>query len=653
MKLLDFGLAQLRKPDGATASPAASANATLTSAGMVFGTIPYMSPEQLRGERVDTRSDVFAFGALLHEMLTGRRPFHADSEAGLIAAILEHQAPAVRDLQPLASSGLDRIVRKCLAKDPDDRWQTARDLKSELIWVREEREESARARTPLPATRHRRRWQQILVTGIPAIAAVLLAVMLWGTAAPPVRGVTRLALNFPPGVTLDVPVNGISFAIAPNGSRVAFIGVRNGRQSLFIHTLETGKTLDVLDTRDAVNPTFSPDSQWVAFAQGTTGVRKVPAAGGPVQLVWPGAARQLTWLADDRIVFATGNRPLREIGDADKAITTLEKEEDSHSTPLLMRDGSLLFTILRGSFLSNLNSIAVRPPDGTKAGKTRELVPNATTPRLLDEAIVFAQGRSLMAAGFDSRATRLSSEPRALDLQVQTTRYSSAPMYALSNTGTLVYAKPAAGRRLVWMDRSGQEEYVKTDERRFAHLRLSPDGTRIAANVADEGGDLWIFSADGALAYRLTSGPARDAMPVWSPDGSKIFFTTAERKISVIPADRSKPPEIFFQLPPPQRLHATSITPDGKRLLMHWDLLPKEVDLRVLELGPSRGRSGVPYSCPAVAVSGRGDHIETHPRVNRECSRPSSTTGASGYSARSPGRSSPTSRMWPTPPAIS
>jgi eukaryotic-like serine/threonine-protein kinase len=262
VKLLDFGLAQLRKPDGAIAHGAApSADATLTSAGMVFGTLPYMSPEQLRGERVDTRSDVFAFGALLHEMLTGRRPFHADSEAGLIAAILEHQAPAVSDLQPLASSGLDRIVRKCLAKDPDDRWQTARDLKSDLIWVREEREESARARTPLPTTSHRRRWQQVLVTGIPTIAAVLLAVMVWRTAAPPVRGVTRLALNLPPGVTLDIPVNGISFAIAPDGSRIAFLGMRDARQSLFIHTLESGKTVDVPDTRDAFNPTFSPDSQ--------------------------------------------------------------------------------------------------------------------------------------------------------------------------------------------------------------------------------------------------------------------------------------------------------------------------------------------------------------------------------------------------------
>ena len=125
----------------------------------------------------------------------------------------------------------------------------------------------------------------------------------------PSRRVTRLALNLPPGVTLEIPINGTSFAIAPDGSRVAFLGVRDGRQSLFIHTLETGKTLDVPDTRDAVNPTFSPDSQWVAFAQGTIGVRKVLAAGGPIQLVWPGAARQLTWLADDRIVFATRQPP--------------------------------------------------------------------------------------------------------------------------------------------------------------------------------------------------------------------------------------------------------------------------------------------------------------------------------------------------------
>ena len=147
VKLLDFGLARLRGPEPAGVSAAAMSSVSgLTSEGLVFGTLPYISPEQLRGEKVDTRTDIFAFGALLYEMLTGGRPFAADSQAGLIAAILEHDAPPVSERQPLAPVSLDRIVQKCLAKNPDDRWQTARDLKSELVWVREGREEGRRAR---------------------------------------------------------------------------------------------------------------------------------------------------------------------------------------------------------------------------------------------------------------------------------------------------------------------------------------------------------------------------------------------------------------------------------------------------------------------------------------------------------------------------
>ncbi len=155
VKLLDFGLARLRGPELAGVSaPAMSSVSGLTSEGLVFGTLPYISPEQLRGEKVDTRTDIFAFGALLYEMLSGGRPFAADSQAGLIAAILEHEAPPVSDRVPLAPASLDRIVQKCLAKHPDDRWQTARDLKSELVWVRDGREDgAARARTPVAPDR--------------------------------------------------------------------------------------------------------------------------------------------------------------------------------------------------------------------------------------------------------------------------------------------------------------------------------------------------------------------------------------------------------------------------------------------------------------------------------------------------------------------
>jgi hypothetical protein len=246
---------------------------------------------------------------------------------------------------------------------------------------------------------------------------------------------------------------------------------------------------------------------------------------------------------------------------------------------LALPDGSLLFTGLRGSMLSNLNSINVWRPNAATA---QEVVPHATSPQLLGgDAIVFAQGRALFAAGFDSRAIRLTSEPRAMGIQVQTTSLSVAPMYAVSDNGTLVYAEHPGGRRLVWVDRDGREEFVRADERMYAQMRLSPDGTRVAAGVHD--GDLWVVPLDGSSAQRLTSGQG-GAMPVWSRDGKDIFFTRSARIIHRVPADASAPPTTIYQMPKPARLHPLSVFPDGN-LLMTWDTMPERADLRVLELG--------------------------------------------------------------------
>ena len=592
VKLLDFGLAQLRTADAPQQPPGAP---PLTSTGMVFGTVPYMSPEQLRGEPVDTRTDIFAFGALMHEMLTGQRPFEAESQAALIAAILEHDARPVSDLQPLAPPNLDRIVRKCLAKEPDERWQTARDLKSELIWLRDGRDDKPRATTPRGQVR-RRRGGHVAATGIPLAAAVVLGVLLWRAVATPVppRVPTHLSLNFPPGVTLVIPTNGISFAIAGDGSRVAFLGARDGRTSLFIHTLADGKTIEVKNTDDAGTPMFSPDSQSVAFAVGVS-IKKVPATGGPVQLLTDKGNNQVTWLPDGRII-AGGAAPLRLLGDDARDLTQLGPGEEGHHMPVLTPDGSLLFSVIRGGYWNSLNSIAAcrcpsTPPKANAAeippgaDEKREVLSNATSPRLVGgDVLVFAQGRTLVATGFDSRAVRVVGESRPL-FDVQTTMYSGAPMYAVAGNGTLVYAEPAAGRRLVWVDRQGREEPAKTDERMYTHIRLSPDGTRVAANVFDAERNLWVFDLDGSHAVKLTSGPDRDAMPVWTRDGKEIFFTTGERHVSRVAADRSRPPVQFYSLDPPDRIHPLSITRDGKRLLTHWDRSPGQIDLRVIELG--------------------------------------------------------------------
>jgi serine/threonine protein kinase len=605
VKLLDFGLAQLRTAGG---SQQAAEIAALTSTGLVFGTVPYMSPEQLRGEPVDVRTDVFAFGALLHEMLTGHRPFEAESQAALIAAILEHEAVPVSERQPLASPGLDRIVRKCLAKNPDERWQTARDLTSELAWVRDGREDVRRARTPVSAPKRRRAWQ-LMAVGIPTIAAFALTIALWRTLSAPVslRHATHLSLNFPPGITLNIPINGTSIAIAPDGSRIAFIGEnRQGERQLFIHSLDTGRTVPVPDTREVVDPMFSADSQWVAF--GRSDIKKVPAGGGPVQEV--GTAKgggPMTWLSDGRFVRGnlSGQVPLQQVIPDGDPLTHLLPGEEGHVTPLLIDGGPLLFTSVRGGMLSGLNSISAvrlhtaqrlrwpawlfrwwieKEPNPSEA---TEVIRSATSPQLVGrDVLAFARGRSLYAAGFDSRATRLTGEPRAMGIDVQTTLYQAGPMYAVARNGTLVYAQPPGGRRLVWVDRSDKEEFVNAPEQMYSHFRLSPDGTRVAAYLLDGDRDLSVIGLDGSLGVKLTTGAARDVMPVWSPDGKTIYFTTAERNINRVPADGSTAAQTIYQQPAPGRLHATSITPDGKRLLMHWDISPR-LELRQLALGPT------------------------------------------------------------------
>jgi eukaryotic-like serine/threonine-protein kinase len=608
IKLLDFGLAQLRGavPAGAPA-PAVSSVSGLTSEGLVFGTLPYISPEQLRAERVDARTDIFAFGALLYEMLTGGRPFAADSQAGLIAAILEHEAPPVSDRLPLAPASLDRIVQKCLAKNPDDRWQTARDLKSELVWLREGREEVLRQR-PARGQPRSWRWRQTIAVAVATTAALILAAMVWrGTIAlpgrTPARTVTRLSLNLPAGVTLFIPVNGTSIAIAPDGSRIAYIGSREGATFLFIYTLATGMSVEVPETREAGAPMFSSDSQWVAFGQAGS-IKKVPAQGGPIQLIAKDAAAgTMVWLSDGR--FARGNGsgvPISELFPKKRELIPLAEGEEGHLTPLLLPGGALLFTALRGGLLSTRSSINVYSPqpEDSPAGLASEVVPNASFPQLLDRnALAFTRGRALFAAGFDSRAIRLTSEPLAMGIQVQTTQLSVAPMYAVADNGTLVYAEWAGGRRLVWVDRSGREEYVEAPDRMYSGIRLSPDGMRVAVSLLEDDRDLWVIALDGSAMHKVTSGPAPDGMPVWSRDGREIFFTTAQRIINRVPSDGATAPQTIFTQPKPDRLFPLSIAFDGKQLLMQSDLLPKYVDLRVLTLGstpqltPLAGGTGV------------------------------------------------------------
>jgi Tol biopolymer transport system component len=290
------------------------------------------------------------------------------------------------------------------------------------------------------------------------------------------------------------------------------------------------------------------------------------------------------------------NRPIQEIVGAGRPITQLVEGDEGHHTPVLLRNGSLLFTILRGGWHSAVNSVAVWRPNASSA---QEIVPNATSPAVVaGDTLVFAQARTFYAARWDATRMRPAGEPRALDLRVQPNAYAAAPMYAVADNGTLVYAEPAAGRRLVWVDRQGREEFVNADERFFAHLRISPDGTRVATYLPDGDRDIWVFGLARPTVDRLTFGPARDTMPVWSPDGSRIFFTTGENKVRSIAADRSADVVPIFNGPRGERIHPLSMSPDGTQLVVQWDQMPTRIDQRVLRLGPT------PQLSPLIGESG-------------------------------------------------
>ena len=444
-----------------------------------------------------------------------------------------------------------------------------------------------------------RRWgRPLAMVGLPSMVALVLLAGTWPARvrpAPPMT--TRLSLNLPAGVTLDIPTPAaIPFAVSADGRRIVYVGVRNGIKSLYVYSLETAVTRELPGVEGAGSPTFSPDGEWIAFSRRGR-ISKVRVDGGlPMLLCADCGASLLTWLPDNRLLLAGLERPLMRVRVQDSpvasgtdAVTALEENDEAHHRPVLLPDGSLLFTVLRAGWHSALNSVAVagRNHEGT-AGQPREVVPNATSAQLLGtDALVFARGASLFATRFDPAGKQIVGEQVPLSLTVQQNAFAAAPIYAVSRTGTLVYAEPAEERRLVWIDRTGREEPVETDGRFYGQPRLSPDGARVAVYQADGDRDIWVFGLNPPrLIDRLTRGPERDSMAVWSPDGTRIFFSSDENKVSSIAADRAGDVVTLFSIGRSKRIKPHGITPDGGHLLVAIQDAPNgQIDLGTLSLG--------------------------------------------------------------------
>ena len=531
VKLLDFGLARTSasipaNPDGATQL----APSDLTTPGMLVGTVQYMAPEQIEGKPIDTRTDIFAFGLVLFEMLTGRKAFKGDSDAGMIAAILERNPPPLSSLIPMAPQSLEHVLQRCLAKDPDDRWQTARDLMLEL----ESANDAAQAPTseaPVQARFRRREWFGWLVAA--GLALTLIVVLaLRSTTAVERPQVSRMSIVAPEGTTFIGGYAAPYLAISPDGRRLALVPTHVGTPpKLWVRDLDSLASRALTGTDGATFPFWSPDGRSIAFfADGK--LKTVASAGGVPQVVCDAPdARGGAWGGDDVIVFAPQlEGPLYRVsasGGRPAVITTLDasRAETSHRLPSFLPDGRhFVFLVQSGRPENSIVRLAA-----VDSNERQMLNVRASKAIYAGGFLFFARDRALVAQPFDTSALKLTGEPIPLGDQV-TTRggvYGDA-LFSVAANGTLAYWNGGPSvTRLEWFDRQGRPLGSVGRAGDYLSLDLSPDEKRVAAELIDpttQLGDIWLIDVESSIASRFTSDPGWDFSPLWSPEGSRIVF---------------------------------------------------------------------------------------------------------------------------------
>ena len=600
IKLLDFGLAKLGpavKPDEATVTMA------LTGKGEILGTLLYMAPEQLQGKDADPRSDIFAFGLVLYEMLTGQRAFDGSSQASVIAAILERPAPSVAGVAPAA---LDRVVRKCLAKDRDDRWQTARDLKDELEWIASAREPEKAA---LPQLRSGRSpW--IIAGAFLAVIAAGAFWMAWRATRPaPLKPLVRLDVDLGPDVVLGSPI-GADTILSPDGMRLVYLS--QGR--LFVRRLDQPKATELGGATGA--PFFSPDGQWVGFlSQGN--VKKISVDGGSaVTLCAARALAGASWGEDGDIIAALNTTGalsrIPSAGGAPTPVTELAQGEVSHRYPQILPGGkAVLFTSnTAGSGWDGANIEVMTFADHRR----KTLQRGGMYGRYLPSGhLAYINNGTLFAVPFDLDTLSVRGTPSPVLEQVAYSPVNGFAQFDFSRNGTLVYRTGSAAGSLTvqWLDSAGKTQPLLAKPGAYVTPRLSQDGQRLALSMAGgSNSDIWIYEWQRDTMTRLTFGGGSNQNPAWSPDGRYIVFEGPGGMFSIRSDGAGQPQRLSESK---NRQVPFSFTPDGTRLAF-FEFVTGGTDLWTLPLeSDSSGlRAGKPEAFLQTPA------VERHPAFSRD-----------------------------------
>ncbi|HEV8610304.1 MAG TPA: protein kinase [Thermoanaerobaculia bacterium] len=575
VKLLDFGLAKaMALPSQQSSLTALPTQMNLTQEGTILGTFQYMAPEQLEGKEADARTDIFAFGCVLYEMATGKKAFSGATQASLTSSILRDEPQPISQVQPTSPPALDHVVKKSLAKDPEDRWQNAADLGGELKWIAEAGSQTG-ATAVAPQRRRRRDWLAWVAAGL-----LLLTTLFLGNEVRRLRSGDRVRaihsyLDPPEKTTFRLTGDDSApIAIAPDGTRAVF----GAGGKLWLQSLAAGTVTPLAATDGGRFPFWSPDSRSIGFFSGGK-LRVLDASGGPVQTIC-GAPnpRGGSWGRSGVIVFApdvgTGLSRVAASGGSPAPLTVLtdRKKHTTHRWPYFLPDGKhvLYLAANHASPRSEDNGIYVASLDG---GAPRRLMSSYGSAQYASGWLLSVRERSLMAIPFDAKRIEISGQPVRVADDANFDSGVWRGTFAASENGVLGYqiAREGGGGRLTWLDFSGRHLAPVAEKSPAYSPEMSPDGRRASVVMGDPNNDVWVYELDRGVQTRLTTDAEAQIAPVWSPDGSQIVFVQglgggSDFVLVTIAADGAgRQKEIYRSK---ERLEVSDWSRDGRYLLV-------------------------------------------------------------------------------------
>jgi len=584
-KLMDFGLA---KGMSATKQVSTELTAALTSShaspvtqqGTIVGTFQYMSPEQVEGKEADARSDIFGLGAVLYEMLSGKRAFEGKTLVSVAASILEKDPEPIRTVQPLTPISLERAIKKCLAKDPDDRWQSAGDLASELRWIAEGSAAGAAIPSPRQSLGLRiSHWLAWTICALAIIAVIVLSLVLGfsGGDKPVVRTQIapseKLVFNFV-GDAGGPPV------ISPDGRNVVFSAKADGKQELFLRRLDRLSPEPIAGTEEATFPFWSPDSRSIGFFADAKLKRIDLGGGAPFTICDAPVGRGGSWSGDGTILFSpTFTDALLRVpatGGTPTPATKLTGNYTTHRWPWILPDGKhFLYLAANHAATTNTNtSVFWASLDGKE---NKLLFPSRSNAIYVSGRLLYIRDNTLVAQPFDGSSGQLQGEAVALTTDVQIDGTVWRGTFSASDNGTLIYepALAGAGNRLAWFDRTGKELGTAGAPDPFAMIELSPDDRKAAVTIGDPQGVIWIYDLVRNSRTRFTFGNDSSGSPIWSRDGRQIAYLSGNaanafaRKLIVRAPDGTGEARQIAELGSIQtlQLELDDWSPDGRYLL--------------------------------------------------------------------------------------